>query len=406
MNTTQERQSTFSTQARKALAPNQEISQNGLIYRKCTDGTGTWRYDFVDGGQRNKGTIGRESKGVTLSEARRVLSEIRTKAISQRLSGMTGRSTQAPRSFTEVAEEYLAWSRTHHQDCRHNRSRMDNHLLPRFGNHQLGEISLATVEGFRSELYGEGLKRNTVQRIISLLSSVYEFARKADPGLHNPTQGLSRVKSQPPEITVFSKEETDAMLSRGVERGKTPTRGKRKGIKIVNQGLTLEAKALVGLGLYAGLRASETLGLMWEHVDFERRVIRVTQTALEGKIRPETKNYKARTVPISNSLQPILEALRESHSEHNREEGLVVSPDGINPYHQIQRIFNRIKDQAGIERPVGYHALRHTFATRAVEKGADLPVLQKLLGHSDIKVTMGYIHTSDAHIAATAEKLD
>ena len=86
------RTSTFSEKAKKELAPGQEISENGIIYRKRKDGCGTWRYDFTQSGIRHKGVIGSDRDGVTLSQARDVVSEIRAKAITERMSGRTGRS--------------------------------------------------------------------------------------------------------------------------------------------------------------------------------------------------------------------------------------------------------------------------------------------------------------------------
>ncbi|MDR9426334.1 MAG: hypothetical protein RI567_13785, partial [Marinobacter sp.] len=60
---TKKRTSTFSEKAKKELAPGQEISENGIIYRKRKDGGGTWRYDFTQSGTRHKGVIGSDREG-------------------------------------------------------------------------------------------------------------------------------------------------------------------------------------------------------------------------------------------------------------------------------------------------------------------------------------------------------
>ena len=156
------RTSTFSEKAKKELAPGQEISENGIIYRKRKDGCGTWRYDFTQSGIRHKGVIGSDRDGVTLSQARDVVSEIRAKAITERMSGRTGRSTQSTRLFREVAKEYLDWSETHHQDHRHNVSRMNNHLLPRFGERRLGDMTTAMIETMRTELRRAEVSAQTI----------------------------------------------------------------------------------------------------------------------------------------------------------------------------------------------------------------------------------------------------
>lgn len=404
--TIQKRANPFSQQRKNALLPGQELTDGGLVWRKRKDGTGTFRYDFVDSGERHKGVIGAEKDGVTLSQARVVLAEIKAKAISDRLSGKTGRSTQGQRRFDAVAEEFLQWSQTHHRDRRHNRGRMEKHLLPRFGSMKLADVNAAMVEKMRSELYQAGLAKTTVQRIVSLLSGVYMFARKSEPDLGNPTERLSRVKVQSAEIVPFTRDETDLILTKGIEMMNTVTRGPDKGKKTKNEARTREAKVLVGLALFAGLRASEVLGLAWEHVDLEENTIRVTQTAHDGQLYAMTKSYKARTVPITGSLRPLLVDLYQHHERTGRTKGLLLSRDGQKPYFQVQRMFDRIKKQAGVEVESGFHALRHTFATRAVESGVTLPSLQRWLGHSDIKVTMRYIHTSDDHMKRMASMLD
>lgn len=406
MTTTTKRTSTFSDKSKKALAPGAEITENGLIYRKRKDGFGTWRYDFTQSGERFKGVIGADRDGITLSQARDIISEIRAKAITHRVSGLTGRSTQTRRMFSEVAAEFMTWGESHYQEHRHNISRMRLYLLPRFGNKQLGDITTAMVENMRAELRSEGLSSQTVQRITSLLAGTFKFAQKSDPSLDLPTDRLSRVKYQNQEVTPFTQEETTALLDAGCVQYDTITRGNRKGEKTVNQYKTKEFRVIVGLALFAGLRASEALGLDWRHVDFERGTILIRQVAKEGQLRDSTKSYKTRTVPISKSLKPLLEDLFIAHQNKAREEGLVLSRDGSKPYNQIQAMFGRIRGQAGLGDGRGYHVLRHTFATRAAENNVDIPTLQKLLGHSSVTVTMKYVHTTQAHLEASAKKLD
>lgn len=400
------RNNPFNEKAKKALKPGQEITSNGLVYRKRKDGFGTWRYDYTASGQRLKGKIGSDAQGMTLSQARLVLTEIQAKEITDRLSGKTGRSTQACRLFEEVAREYMEWARTHLKSQRHSAGRLKNHLLPRFSGTKLSDVTTAKVEVMRSELIEAGYNTQTNQRIVSLLSCIFEHAKKSDQNLDNPTTRLSRVKHQDKEVVPFTREETEAMFRDGVPQYQTITRGPRKGEKRPLALKTAEFGVLVGLALFAGLRASEALALSWKHVDLEHKRIRVQQTAHDGQIRGSTKSYKSRVVPITVSLRPLLEKLHELHVKSGREEGLLLSSDGQKPYNQIQVMFRRIKVKAGITQEGGYHALRHTFATRAIENHVNLPTLQKWLGHSNISVTMRYVHSTEEHLMAAADKLD
>jgi len=163
---------------------------------------------------------------------------------------------------------------------------------------------------------------------------------------------------------------------------------------------------MVGLSLFAGLRASEALGLTWENVDLDRGVIRIDQVAKEGVIRKSTKTYKPRVVPITGSLKPLLEDLRQYHIQTQRQNGLLLSRNGVDPYNQIQVMFGRVKEQAGITSEKGHHALRHTFATRASEKNIDLKTIQRWLGHASISTTMIYVHSTEEHLEVAARLLD
>lgn len=406
MTAVQKTNNAFSTKAKKELEVGKEISQGGLVYRKLADGTGTWRYDFMEAGERYKGVIGAEKSGVTLSQAREFLHALRAKATSDRLSGKVGRSTRSAQKFAEAAREFLEWSSQHHQDKRHNKGRMNRYLLPRFKNMKLGDITTSKVEGMRTELYRDGLERDTVRLVVCLLSGVFEHARKSDSYLPNPTHGLSRIKSQSKETRVFTEEETEVMLATGCVMYNAPTRGPNKGRKTVDTRRTAEAQAMIGLGLYAGLRASEVLGLSWEDIDLDNGVMLIHQTAHEGALRESTKNYETRKVPFRDKLRSLLEPLRDIQASADRAGTLLFSEDGIKPYFQVQGIFRRVKAQSGITIIGGFHSFRHTFATRASNKGVPLTHLQKMLGHSDIKVTMGYIHTSEEDIMRTAELLD
>lgn len=406
MTAVQKTNNAFSTKAKKELEVGKEISQGGLVYRKLADGTGTWRYDFVHAGVRTKGVIGSEKEGVTLSQARAYLVDLRAKVAFDRMSGKVGRSTQTNRKFADVAQDFLDWSAEHHRDKRHNKARMRDYLIPRFGQLKLGSITTGQIETMRTELYQAGLKRNTVQRIVCLLSGVFEHARKGDPNFSNPTRGLSRIKSQSKETRVFTEAETDAMLNNGCVMYNVISRGPNKSEKTVDARRTVEARAMIGLGLYAGLRASEVLGLSWRDIDFDEGTILVQRTAQDGVVEEFTKNYETRVVPFKDKLRSLLEVLKGQQEAVNRTGDLLFSQDGVKPYFQVQGVFRKVKAQSGMEISGGFHSFRHTFATRLANKNAPLFELQMLLGHSDIKVTMGYIHQSGERYMRTTELMD
>ena len=363
----------FTDAEKRALLPGQEMTDGEVIWRKLAEGTGTWRYDFRMQGRRYKGSLGREKDGVTLSQARDELKRVRAKATleSPKPSGSSGLQK---RPFDVAAEDFLRWSAVSHQDYRHNRGRMDNYLIPHFGDQPIGDISPGDVESFRSDLFNQGLGRATVKRIISLLSNVFEHARQSDPAIANPTRELRPLRPRPDHVDVFSERDVEKLLDPGTHPD-------------------VRDRAMVALARFAGLRASEVLGLAWDDVDLKSCSIQVRQTVVDGKLVPTTKSGKARSVPISKRLFPVLEQLHQ-----NRDSGwLFPGKNPAKPMHQVQHVFRRMKRRAGLDNGSTFHSLRHRFATSALENGATVHVLQDWLGHSSIQMTERYVHVSGLH---------
>ncbi len=146
-----------------------------------------------------------------------------------------------------------------------------------------------------------------------------------------------------------------------------------------------------------GMRRAELTRLRIDDVDSKRMVIHI----LQGK------GGKDRDVPLS---QTLLTTLREYYrcmkpqnylfpSSHRRT-GLFISPRGV---FELCRAAAR---RAGINKKVGPHTLRHSFATHLLESGADLRTIQLLLGHASLNHTTVYLHLSQRHIRACPNPLD
>jgi site-specific recombinase XerD len=71
-----------------------------------------------------------------------------------------------------------------------------------------------------------------------------------------------------------------------------------------------------------------------------------------------------------------------------------------------QKVFMRAKSKVGITKRGGIHSLRHAFATHLIETGADVPTVQRLLGHRSVSTTMRYFHLSQARLATLRSPLD
>ena len=372
----------FTDAEKHKLEVGAEMTDGEIIWRKLADGSGTWRYDFRMHNKRYKGSLGREKNGVTLSQARQHVSRIRAQATLEDPSPSAAYGL-SQRPFRLVAQDFLTWSQVHHRDFAHNDSRMRNHLLPHFAEEPIGSISVASVESLRTNLLKQQLKLETVRRIISLLSNVFEYAKQTDRSLPNPTRQLRSLRQQKSEIEVFSDTEVDQIL----DPANNPE---------------VTGRAMVALARFAGLRASEVLGLQWDSVDLENSQIHVHQTVVNGQLAPTTKSGVTRRVPISSRLRPILQELQQTDPTSI---WLFPGRAGTKPLFQVQPTFRRMKKRANLQGAPGFHGLRHRFATSALENGVTIHVVKDWMGHQSITMTQQYIHMTSTHTQEMAHLL-
>ena len=144
----------------------------------------------------------------------------------------------------------------------------------------------------------------------------------------------------------------------------------------------------------AGLRLSEVNHLKLPHIDSNRMQIRVHQG----------KGGKDRYVALSSVL---LQTLRRYWNIYKPEDFLFPGKKG-NPLSTkvIQSAFKTTCKRAGIRKPVTFHTLRHSFATHLLEDGVNILIIQKLLGHSNIKTTLIYLHLAKNYINTATSPLD
>jgi integrase len=138
------------------------------------------------------------------------------------------------------------------------------------------------------------------------------------------------------------------------------------------------------------MRKSEILGLKWQDIDFAMRTITVRQT----------KNNEPKVVPINQTVYGELQHLpRHLHSDY------VFCNAAGEPYDEVKRAFHTACRKAGIN-DFRFHDLRHTFASHVVMNGINLKIVQHLLGHKDMRMTLRYAQLSREHLQAAVGTLD
>lgn len=149
----------------------------------------------------------------------------------------------------------------------------------------------------------------------------------------------------------------------------------------------LKHKAILALLYSTGLRVSELINLKWMHIDRSRMIINVIQG----------KGKKDRQVMLSPDLIPLLEAY---WNEYKPKEYVLNGqfPDKELRYsdRSVGEVIKQLATKAGLDNKRVYtHLIRHCFATHLVEQGTEINLIQRLLGHGNVKTTSVYLHISN-----------
>ncbi|MFK8115272.1 MAG: tyrosine-type recombinase/integrase [Rubripirellula sp.] len=198
----------------------------------------------------------------------------------------------------------------------------------------------------------------------------------------------------------------DDFCCREVTLGLVTPRGEKKRPVVLSQAevtrmidgcVRQRDKMLVSLLYATGLRVGEVVRLRWKHVDFDRNCIRVVR----GKGRVD------RSVMLPSSYHTVLHALcGQSDPEAFLFPGQGARPDRHLSVRTVQRIVSGAAAYAGIAKHVTPHTLRHAFATHLFEAGADIRLIQKLLGHANLETTCIYTHVADRDEKSLTSPLD
>jgi integrase len=275
---------------------------------------------------------------------------------------------------------------------------VDLHIVPFIGATKLVELTTPAASAFADQLRETGRSAAMIKKVVRSLGSIFKEARRRGLSSSAPTVGLELdlPERDDPRPVIPTKPELQAVIS-----GATAMPSKLW-------------RALFLVAMFCGLRASELRGLRWADVDLEGRQINVTQRAdASHKIGKLKSKAAYRAIRMSTM---VLTALREWKLACPKGDLDLVFPNGIGRVESyanlIDRGFAPVQIAAGIVnlvpgvdedgkaiinnagKPVmkevakyGLHALRHACASLWIEQGHNPKQIQKLMGHSSIKVT-------------------
>lgn len=156
----------------------------------------------------------------------------------------------------------------------------------------------------------------------------------------------------------------------------------------------LKHKTIISLIYSCGLRISECVNIKISDIDSKRMMIKIA----------ESKGNKDRYVPISNKM---LLLLREYYKQYRPKEFLFEGKEQkFYSVRSIQSILKSALAKTKIKKSISVHSLRHSYATHLLEQGTDISIIQKLLGHKDIKTTLLYTQISKTQLTKINNPFD
>lgn len=265
------------------------------------------------------------------------------------------------------------------------------HILPSLGRVCVDQLSTKAFTSFlQQKQIDSELSQKTLKDIGTLLKGVLKYAETTF-NCSSPAHGakLPKYRQNMPEI--FSDAEINSIANR-----------------------VLDVPSILGIAilltLNSGLRLGELCALRWSDIDFSSGVISVQRTVQRltvdgvGKlvIQPPKSLSSLRRIPIPADMLALLKQVRLSNSIDSF---LMTGTDAPMAPRTCQYQYKLFLKECGIHYR-NFHILRHTYATRCVERGIDVKSVSEMLGHSDIKTTLNlYHHPSLAHKSQAVQNI-
>lgn len=298
--------------------------------------------------------------------------------------------------FNIWLENYMKPSskqRTYEQYCKIAKI----HILPHLGSYELTELTPFVLQKIVTDLTvngnkrtGKGLSPNFVKTIISVVQNSLKIAHLVGYLPEYTANKIKRPKIVEKQVDCFTLAEQKEIETAALAAKKDKYKG-------------------IVLCLYTGLRIGELLALSWKDIDLEKGILTVSKTCRDGNINgkhvrisdtPKTENSR-RQIPLSKTILKMLKDMKRK----SKCEFVIANGDKPVFVRTYQRMFELLLKKLHISHK-GFHSLRHTFATRALECGMDVKSLSEILGHKNATITLNrYAHSLWEHKSEMMNKL-
>lgn len=287
-------------------------------------------------------------------EAEQIEAALKFKLMQQQ-NGVIPRDKKKVKLNT-LLELFLSYSRLNKRSYKSD-VYMVKYIQQYFKESYAEDITLVKLEKFKAYLLKErGVENSTFNRYKAVLSKVYNLGIANKLIKENLIKDFKKLQEKNFKIRFLTKEEENRLLD--VVKINAPY-----------------LEDLIICALQTGMRRSEIFNLKWSNIDFDYKFIELL----------ETKSGRSRKIPLSDKLITVLE------KQSKEFDYVFINKETGKPYTDIKHSFQSSLKKANIQN-FRFHDLRHTVATRLVEKGIDLVVVKEILGHADIQTTMRYAH--------------
>jgi integrase len=363
---------------REAIIFDEKIIGFGI--RMQPSGVRTYVFQYRAGSgraaPRRRMTLARVG-AVSLEEARRLAEQARADVAHGRDPAKEKADRRNAETFGQLAEMFLEHIRIKRKPATaaHYRGILGNHVLPVFDKRKAREIGTADVSKLHAQLKATPYIAN---QVLAIVGSMYSYARKEKilpPTFLNPARDIEKFTEEKKERFLSTDEirRLAAALREAETVGIPSVADESKRVKF-----GAHACAAIRLLMFTGARLREILHLKWEHVDLTNRLL----------LLPDSKTGK-KTIVLSDPAIAILSGLprvgryviagETAGMKNEKPRANLVSP------------WTAVCRRAGIS-GARIHDLRHSLASHAIRAGLGLPIIGKLLGHTQPQTTARYTH--------------
>ena len=329
-----------------------------------------WRETALNGQRTNrKVVVGTVEQFSTRSAAQKAADALRV-----HVNREAPRSLLQPLRCEQLTEHYVdkELSADNHKRAYSTKAAykcyLDNWIVPRWGSYRVSDVKTVAVEEWLGSL---SLAAGTKAKLRNIMSAVFNHAIRNE-WLDKNSISLVRQSAKRECIpAILDAAEIGALLTE----------------------LPCPYRQMVFLAATTGLRVSELLGLKWDDIHFESKEIQLNRGVVHQVVGDLKTEASRKPLPLDQDLAESLLAWRRASPFNREADWVFASPDmaGKQPYWPENLLRRHIRPAArrcGINKPIGWHTFRHSYATHLKANGEDVKVVQESLRHANSRITL------------------